>query len=69
MTKKLERVAALEVQFKGIRADLAEVKADVKVLLAAHNRQKGMAKFAALLWVGLLTLGGVVGGMFMGKSH
>ncbi|HEY3645501.1 MAG TPA: hypothetical protein VGM16_09195 [Gammaproteobacteria bacterium] len=48
---------------------MVEIKADVKTLLAAHNRQNGAAKLAAVIWGGLLALGSAIGGAFVAKGH
>lgn len=64
-----ERLAALEASFPTLKADVAEIKADVKVLVAAHHRQTGAAKLAAVIWGGLLALGGAIGGAFVAKGH
>lgn len=64
-----ERLAALETLVSAFRADLAEIKADVKTLLVAHNRQTGAAKLAAMIWGGLLALGGAIGGIFAARGH
>lgn len=64
-----ERLTAVETELKGLRTDLSEVKEDVKALLAAHNRQRGATKLLALLWAGLLSLGGLIGGLFIGRGH
>lgn len=64
-----ERVAALEASVPPLRADVTEIKADVKTLLAAHNRQSGAAKLAAVIWGGLLALGGAIGGAFAARGH
>ena len=62
-----ERLSILETELKGLRGDVKEMKGDVKTLLAAHNRQRGAAKLLALLWAGLLSLGGLIGGLFLGR--
>jgi cytochrome c-type biogenesis protein CcmH/NrfG len=64
-----ERIAALEALVPAFRTDVAEIKADVKTLLAAHNRQTGAAKLAAVIWGGLLALGGAIGGIFAARGH
>jgi hypothetical protein len=65
----IERLAALETLYPELKADIAEIKADVKTLLAAHNRQTGAAKLAAAMWAGVLSLGGLIGGLFLGRGH
>jgi hypothetical protein len=69
MLTQVERLAALETAVAALQRDAAEIKADVKTLLAAHNRQRGAAKLLALLWAGLLSLGGIIGGLVMGRGH
>lgn len=69
MLTQAERIAALEVVYPELRADINEIKADVKTLLAAHNRQTGAAKLAAVIWGGLLALGGAIGGAFAARGH
>jgi len=64
-----ERLASVETELKALRADVGEMREDVKTLLAAHNRQRGAAKLLALLWAGLLSLGGIIGGLVMGRGH
>ena len=64
-----ERIAALEASYPELKADVAEIKTDVKTLLAAHNRQTGAAKLAATMWAGVLSLGGLIGGLFLGRGH
>lgn len=65
-----ERLAAVETELQGLRAEVGEMRIDVKTLVAAHNRQSGAAKLAGLLWAGLVALGGVLGGLAMGgKAH
>jgi hypothetical protein len=68
-TEYAERLAAVETEIRGLRSDVAEIHGDMKSLLAAHNRQNGAARLLALLWAGLLSLGGLVGGLFMGRGH
>lgn len=36
-----ERIASLETEVTGMKDDIAEIKADVKTLLAALNQQRG----------------------------
>lgn len=47
------RIAALEAQYPELKADVVEIKGDVKKLLAAHNRQQGFVVIGKLLWGGL----------------
>lgn len=47
-----ERLATLEAVTPELKADVAEIKADVKTLLAAHNRQQGFVMLGRLLWGG-----------------
>lgn len=56
-----ERVAALEATQPGIQADVAEIKADVKTLLAAHNRQEGFVIVGKMAWGGLCAALALVG--------
>lgn len=69
MFTQAERLAALETAVSALQGDTAEIKADVKALLAAYNRERGAIKLLALLWAGLLSLGGIIGGLFMGRGH
>ena len=69
MPTEVERLATLETTYAALKADVAEIKADVKTLLAAHNRQSGAAKLAAVIWGGLLALGGAIGGAFAARGH
>lgn len=64
-----ERLTAVETELKGLRADVVEMKGDIKALLEDNYRQKGASKVAAALWAGLLTLGGAIGGAFAAKIH
>ena len=64
-----ERLTAVETELKGLRADFGEMRDDIKALLAAHNRQKGATKLLALLWAGLLSLGGLISGLFLGRGQ
>lgn len=49
MTKReTERLAALEARFSGLTEDVAEIKGDVKTLLAWHHKQKGYITAAVL---------------------
>jgi len=68
-TTYAERLTAVETELKGLRADVGEMKEDVKTLLAAYNRQKGAVRLLALLWAGLLSLGGLIGGLFIGRGQ
>jgi hypothetical protein len=36
-----ERVGALEERYADIKDDVGEIKGDVKILVAAHNQEKG----------------------------
>jgi hypothetical protein len=64
-----ERLAAVETELKGMRDDVREMRQDIKTLLAAHNRRSGAVKLAAAMWAGLLSLGGLIGGLFLGRGH
>lgn len=64
-----ERIAAVEAELQGVRVDVRDMREDVKTLLAAYNRQSGAAKLAAAIWAGLLSLGGLIGGLFLGRGH
>ena len=64
-----ERLAAVETELRALRVEVGEIRGDVKSLLAAHNSQRGAIKLLALLWAGLLSLGGLLGGIFMGRGH
>jgi hypothetical protein len=64
-----ERLSRVETEVSGMRGDVTEMKQDVKDLLAAHNRQKGAAKFASLVWAGLLGIGGLIGGIWVARPH
>jgi hypothetical protein len=64
-----ERIAALEATQPGLQADVAEIKADVKTLLAAYNRQSGAARLRTAIWTGLVGLSAAVGGIFAGRWH
>jgi hypothetical protein len=64
-----ERLAVLEATYPDLKADVAEIKTDVKALLAAHNRQTVAAKLVALIWRGLLAVGSALGGALVAKGH
>jgi hypothetical protein len=64
-----ERLASVETELRALREDVHEMRGDVKELLKVHNGQRGAVKLLALLWAGLLSLGGLLGGLFMGKGH
>ena len=66
---RVERLAAVETELKAVRIDLREIREDIKLLVAAHNRRNGAAKLAAAMWAGLLSLGGLIGGLFLGRGH
>ena len=42
-----ERLAEVETELKALRADVSEIRGDVKSLLAAHNSQRGATKLSA----------------------
>jgi hypothetical protein len=69
MLTQAERLASVETELRGLRGDIAEIKEDIRTLLAAHNRQKGATKLLALLWAGLLSVGGLIGGLFLGRGQ
>jgi hypothetical protein len=66
-----ERLAKLEQEMKDTRDDVAEIKGDVKTLLAQLNNAKGRASMAAIVLMaggGLLTwLGDHIVVPLMGK--
>jgi len=64
-----ERISSVETELKAIKADVKEIRDDVKALLASHNRHSGAVKLAAAMWAGLLSLGGLIGGLFLGRGH
>ena len=43
-----ERIAKLEARFEGLSDDVAEIKGDVKLLVAAYHQQKGYIAAAVL---------------------
>jgi hypothetical protein len=49
-----QRLANLEGRFNTLEPMIAETHADVKTLLAAHNRQKGFVTVAKLTWGALI---------------
>lgn len=65
----VERLAAVETELKAMRVEVKDLSVDVKALLAAHNKRSGAAKLAAAMWAGLLSLGGLIGGIFLGRGH
>lgn len=54
MTTELERIVALETLYPELKADITEIKNDVKTLVAISNRQKGMAALGVILWTALV---------------
>lgn len=68
-----DMLIALKTEFGEFRrateGTLKEVSDNVTTLVAAHQRQKGATKLLALLWAGLLALGGLVAGIFTGGQH
>lgn len=63
-----ERLASVEARLDALAPVIDEIRADVKALLAAHNRERGAVKVLALIWVGLLTLGAAfTGAIFRGR--
>ena len=72
MPTQAERISSLEAIINskgGLVEKVDEIHSDVKTLLAAHNRQSGAAKLAAVIWGGLLALGGAIGGIFAARGH
>ena len=69
MSTQNERLASVEARLDALVPTVNEIRGDVKTLLAAHNRQKGAVKLLALAWAGLLSLGGIIGGMLLGRAH
>ena len=67
--KQGERLAAVETEIRSLRIEVSEISQDVKTLLAVYNRQTGASKLAAAVWAGLLSLGGLIGGLFLGRGH
>lgn len=51
---ELERIAALEANMIDMRGDVAEIKGDVKTLVARDNKQKGMAALGVLIWTAVI---------------
>lgn len=68
-TNHAERLASVETELRALREDVCEIHGDVKKLLEAYNNRRGVTRFLALLWAGLLSLGGLLGGLFMGRGH
>lgn len=64
-----ERLAILEATFSELKVDVAEIKVDVKTLVATQNRQTGATKLASVIWAGLLSLGSLLSGFLMGRGH
>ena len=64
-----ERLAAVEIELKGLRSEVGEMRSDVKTLLAAYNRQSGAAKLKTAIWTGVVGLAAGVGGLFAGRAH
>ena len=64
-----ERITAVETELQAVRADVKEMREDVKTLLAAYNRQSGAAKLRTALWTGLVGLSAAVCGVFAGRAH
>jgi hypothetical protein len=63
----LERLARLETAVPEIQKTLAEVRGDVKTLLAAHNAQRGFARLGLVVWTTVAGVAGGVATMFAGK--
>ncbi len=64
MTTMPERVAALEAHREDTEGDIAEIKKDVKEILAAQNRFRGAVKVALCL----SGFAGIVFGFFLRKT-
>ena len=64
-----ERLLALEVELKSLRLEVSEIHDDVKLLLAAYNRQSGAAKLKSAIWTGIVGLAAAAGGIFAGRGH
>lgn len=65
MPTRADRLATLEAVVTGdtgLVKKVDEIHADVKTLLAAHNRQSGALRLGKALWAALLVLAGAVGG-------
>ncbi len=62
METELERIVRLETIMPALAADVSEMKDDVKSILEYQNRQRGAAKVAAVLWTGIIAIGGVFTG-------
>ena len=56
-----ERIAALETAFRGMRADMADLKRDVRTLVEAFNLGKGAARLIAKIG-GILRLAAAAAG-------
>ena len=56
-----ERIAALETAFRGMRADMADLKRDVRTLVEAFNMGKGAARLIAKI-AGILLLAAAAAG-------
>lgn len=68
MPTQNERLASVEARLDALVPAINEIRGDVKTLLAAHNSQRGAIRLLALMWAGLLAMGGVMGGAFM-RGH
>jgi hypothetical protein len=69
MSTQNERLAAVEARLDALVPAINEIRGDVKTLLAADNRQRGAMNMLALAWAGLLSLVGIIGGIFIRKAH
>lgn len=68
MTKKeAERIAALEAKFEGMSEDVTEIKGDVKLLVAAHHKQKGEATVWAMVCAGIGSALTLIAGWLLSK--
>jgi hypothetical protein len=56
-SEERERLARLEAEMEDVRGDVAEIKGDVKTLLAQLNNSKGRASMAAIV---LMAGGGIL---------
>jgi hypothetical protein len=52
MPTELERIATLEAQY----AIIPEMAADVKIVVAYVNQQKGKATLMGIIWTGLVAI-------------
>jgi len=64
-----ERLLAVEIELKSLRAEVGEIHEDVKLLLAVYNKQNGAAKLKSAIWTSLVGLAAGIGGVFAGRGH